>query len=61
VEGDPVVAVANLAVDAPVADLHTDATEVRELRRVESENGDRALIELMDDRVGVLIFVVGDD
>ena len=54
-------AIADLAGDAPVADLHADAAGVRELLRMEPEDGDRAPNELLDDRVSVLIVVIGDD
>jgi hypothetical protein len=55
------VAIADLAIDAPASDLHGYAAGVRELLRMEPEDGDRAPIELMDDRVSVLIVVIGDD
>jgi len=52
---------ADLAVNAPIADLHRDAARVRELLRMEPEDGDLAPVELLDNRVGVLIVVVRDD
>src|SRR4051794_23722264 len=61
VEGHPLAVSANLAVDAPIADLHRDAGGVRELLGVEPEDGDCAPAELLDHRISVLIVVVGDD
>src|SRR3954462_13799839 len=61
VEGHPLAGIANLAVDAPIADLHRDAGAVRELLGVEPEDWDGAPGELLDDRISMLIVVVGDD
>jgi hypothetical protein len=61
VEGHPLAVTANLAVDAPIADLHRHAGGIRELLRVEPEDGDCAPVELLNDRISVLIVVVGND
>ena len=55
------LSMAVIAVDAPVPDLHRDAARVRELLRVEAEDGNVAPVELLDDRIGMLVMVVGDD
>ena len=61
VEGHSMIGIAELASNAPVFDLDRDAARMREVLRVEAEDGYVSLVQFADDGIGVLIVVVGDD
>src|SRR4051794_11355200 len=61
IEGDAMIRVADLTLNAPVLDVNRDATRAWEVLRVEAEGGDVALVQLEHHRIGMLVVVVGDN
>src|SRR4051812_27271602 len=52
---------AQFALNEPILNVYRDTTGVREVLRVEAQDGHTAFRQFENDGIGVLIVVVGDD